>query len=1050
MKKSYLVYFALCISLMIRAQATDLVVDCQTPGWLSSKINYGDQQTIRNLKVTGYLNTDDLTFIGSLINSHSLDGRIDLYDVQIVNNDMGINSFGMTRKDSVKCLLLPQTLKTAYAILSDWVSSGRPSAILHTDTLYINWQNNSLVGYDIGGDVSHLSLGENIDSITDAILSNGYGKSFHGWQCNRTFDGVSNLQSVQFPKGMRYIGQRAFNGLKSSNFNDLEQLEFLGQNAFNGLCPDTIKVPKSLHNPFYLFAFAHKDGQHIFIEDNISTISGSGSKTSSKLIFHINNSNPPAIVDYNLSNEAYNLSTSVVYVPKGAKQAYLNSDWKNATIIELNPVEAVTLSEHQIVLNKEEQFTLSVSVTPEDADDMTIEWKSEDESVASVNVNGVVTAIKEGETRIYATSTATGIEDFCTVLVRKNVTSISLEESQISLANIGDTKQLIAVISPDDATDKSVTWKSSNEQVCSVSGTGLVTATGVGTTLVTVTTVDGGLTATCVVKVIQHVDGVTLNKSTLSLNVGESEKLQATITPSNADNKNVIWTSSDEDKLTVDQNGVINALKAGEAIIFATSVDNPEAKATCKVTVFQPVNSIALSPSSYTLNSIGQSVQLNAIILPEDASNTSVTWKSTNEQVVTVTSDGLVTAIGAGTAAIIATTVDGGLTATCSIKVVQHVNSIALDKTTLSLKVGETEQLHATVKPDNADNKSVLWSSSDENILTVDQNGVINALKAGEALIIATSIDNPEAKASCRVTVLQPVNSIALSPNSYTFNSIGQSVQLSAIIQPEDASNKSVTWMSTNEQVVTITSDGLATATGAGTAAIIATTVDGGLTATCSIKVVQHVNSVILDKTVLTIKVGDTEQLHATILPENADDKNISWSSSDETTLIVDQNGIIKALKAGDVYVYAVSADNQDAKASCRVNVIQPVTGITISQSTIKFTNIGESVQLTAMVQPEDASNKTINWNSSNMSVCAVSNGLVVATGEGTAVIIATSEDGGFMTYCTVTVDLNTGVDAIQTESSTDTPTYNIMGRRIKTMTKGRLYIRNGKKYIAR
>lgn len=671
MKRYLFLCTALWVSLWASAQATDLVVDCQTPGWLSSKINYGDQQTVKNLKVTGYINSDDLVFIGTLISSNNLDGELDLSECNIVGatSDKDNILVGLKASGSLKKYSIPKSVKKASNCL---VGIKVDSLWFDCDIKYLNQEM-------LGEMPSVLIAGNSIDSIPN--------NAFH--QYSNLRQKVEGLESVVLTGNVYYIGDRAFPYIKSINFSDLKNLRYLGRNAFSYSAPggdhqgyympDTIKVPKSLENIYYLFSFSVRNGQHIFIDNNINKVSGmswkgiggsdAASYTQASLHIHFNKSTPPSLIDYSgLSSSGNGFENSTIYVPKGAKKAYLNSNWKKATIIELNPVETVTLNEHQLTMNKEEQFSLSVTITPEDADDKTIAWTSENESVATVDENGVVTAIKDGETKIYVTSVATGIQDFCTVLVRKNVTSITLKEDQITLGNLADTKQLVATILPEDATDKSVTWSSANEQVCTVSATGLVTATGIGSTLVTVTTVDGGLTANCVVKVLQHVDGLTLNKTDLSLKVGESEKLQPTITPSNADNKKVVWTSSNDNVAKVDAEGNVTAVKAGKVTVTATSEDNSEVKATCAVTVIQPATGITLSESTYKLKAIGESIQLTATVLPDDATNKKVNWNCPNNTVCVV-SNGNVVAVGYGTAVVIATTEDGGFIATCTITV---------------------------------------------------------------------------------------------------------------------------------------------------------------------------------------------------------------------------------------------------------------------------------------------------------------------------------------------------------------------------------------------
>ena len=680
MKKLFLLFALCCYSIITNAQATDLVIDNQTPGWLSSKINYGDQQTVRNLKVTGVLNKTDLKFIGTLITSMNLDGEIDLSECNLVKSEpTGIDNqlvdLSLEEKDSIKVYRLP---KSATNVTNSTLN-------LHVDTLYFDCKMkyvNSSCFAGVNTNINCLYLGEMVDSIPD--------KAFSSYR-----EGFSKLHTVRMSRKTKYIGNRAFPYISNCNFDELKELEYLGKNAFSrptstsdlegNYSPDSIFVPKSLKDTFFLFAFAYRDGQHIFIENNIKNIDGlswqriGGSdkqaNTHASLLFHINNVTPPTISNYYFSNSDFDLSSSIVYVPKGAKAAYEKSSWSHATIIETNPVVEVSINLHEITMNIGEHLMLSATVLPLDADNKKIAWSSKDNDIITVNKNGEVTAIESGQTYIYATSVATGIKDSCYAVVRKNVSKVQLNESQIVLSNIGETKQLVATITPEDATDHTVSWSSSNESVCTVSSTGLVTAIGAGTAVITVTTVDEGHTANCVVKVLQHVNKVELNKGALSIKVGESERLQASISPNDADNTAVEWFSSDEQVATVDASGIIKALKAGEAWVKAVSNDNENAKDSCLVTVIQPVTGITLSEMNYELNSIGQSVQLKATVLPEDASNKAVTWKSSNETICIV-NNGNVVALGYGVAVVMATTVDGNFVATCVVTVKEQNNGI--------------------------------------------------------------------------------------------------------------------------------------------------------------------------------------------------------------------------------------------------------------------------------------------------------------------------------------------------------------------------------------
>lgn len=253
---------------------------------------------------------------------------------------------------------------------------------------------------------------------------------------------------------------------------------------------------------------------------------------------------------------------------------------------------------------------------------------------------------------------------------------------------------------------------------------------------------------------VVDVTDISLNKNSLTLNIGETATLTATVLPDNASDKVVKWMSSDAGVATVDAEGVVRAHSVGKAVIKAESVSNPDVVASCEVTVVQPVTGVTLDATSIQLKEVGATYQLNATVFPEEASNKSVTWSSSDKSVCTVSKNGLVTAVGSGTATVSVATVDGGKTASCKVTVTISVSSITLNAETLEMKVGKTAKLKATVLPDNATDKGVMWWTSDAGFVSVDESGVLNALYAGKAVIKAISLSNPEVFASCEVTVV--------------------------------------------------------------------------------------------------------------------------------------------------------------------------------------------------------------------------------------------------------------------------------------------------------
>ncbi len=352
-----------------------------------------------------------------------------------------------------------------------------------------------------------------------------------------------------------------------------------------------------------------------------------------------------------------------------------------------------------------------------------------------------------------------------------NVSSVQLSANEMAL-NVGETGTLTATVNPSDATDKSVTWSSSNTAVATVDANGKVTAVAAGEAVITVTTTDGNKTATCTVTVTSTtipVESITLDKTELNLVEGQTATITATVSPDNATNKVVTWRSRSTAVATVDANGNVTAVAAGTTMIIA-SADGE--MAFCDITVTAgtvAVESVSLNKSTLSLEE-GASETLTATVNPSNATDKSVTWSSSNPAVATVDANGKVTAVAAGEAEITVTTTDGAKTATCAVTVTASavaVESVSLNKTELSLIVGAEETLTATVLPENADNKAVTWSSSDESVATVDANGKVKAIAIGEAVITVTTADGGKT-ASCTVTVTknpnQPGDPIVIEP----------------------------------------------------------------------------------------------------------------------------------------------------------------------------------------------------------------------------------------------------------------------------------------------
>lgn len=269
---------------------------------------------------------------------------------------------------------------------------------------------------------------------------------------------------------------------------------------------------------------------------------------------------------------------------------------------------------------------------------------------------------------------------------------------------------------------------------------------------------------------------------------------------------------------------------------------------TCSFDVLEHATSVEM-PSDLKIG-IGESSKLSAIVQPAGKTLDKVTWKTTDFFIASVDDDGLVKGHSRGSCKIIATSVDGGHTAICDVTVVQPVESVSLSYKDVSLKVGENKQLEASVYPINADDKSIVWTSADESIAKVSEDGIVTAIAPGNTQILAVSHYNCEIKDACEVTVIQPATGMALDKTQVELLE-EESMLLRANVLPENASNKGVSWTSSDMSIAMISQDGMLYAIKPGKATIMATAIDGGFSALCRVVVMENsgIESVIADKT---------------------------------------------------------------------------------------------------------------------------------------------------------------------------------------------------------
>lgn len=600
-------------------------------------------------------------------------------------------------------------------------------------------------------------------------------------------------------------------------------------------------------------------------------------------------------------DKVYVLTGSTVEIDTNVKNLYVNAKTDNLTITSGTTVDKLSISSSSVKGSK-------------------------------ITNNGTIKELNTSQ-NITVDGNGTVSKDTGNVTYEKSVTSVSLDKATAELT-VGETLKLTATVSPSEAANKSVTWSSSDASVATVDANGNVKGVKAGTATITVTTADGGHTATCVVTVKEKpaetvpAESVTLDKKELTLTVGGTDgTLTATVKPADTTDK-LKWTVSDNsENISITENNdgsvTVKALKATEENKTVTIVATAGSVSdTCTVTVNPKtvtVTSITISGAPQESIEVDGTFDLMANVTVEPTGSTyegEIIWDQNSNptdgegDVVQITADetgkATVKALEAGTATITAKA--GDQTATCEVTVTAktvEVESVTITGTGVENKkatmtAGDTLQLSAMVLPEGATEQGVTWESSNDSFATVT-NGTVTAANVTEqktVTITAKSVSNEEKSDSITITVNPvAVTGIQLNQSSVELTGINSSTTLTATVTPNNAANKEVTWRVENtegSEVVRLsgtTGNSITvTAVGSGTATITATSkANSEVTAICEVTVTVPVTGVTIKAPEGTqggtteipaaLNVGETLQLTATVKPAEANyDKNqISW-----------------------------------------------------------------------------------------------------------------------------------------------------------------------------
>lgn len=682
-------------------------------------------------------------------------------------------------------------------------------------------------------------------------------------------------------------------------------------------------------------------------------------------------------------------------------------------------VTAITVAPSTANLGIGDFLTLSATVTPK-IEGIKLNWQSSNPSVVriinSYDLMAGIQAVSGGNAVISAINQDNVVVGYAHITVKQPVTAISLSETQAAVDMAMKKIQLRATIAPESATDSTVVWRSTDPTKASVDQNGLVTLLRPGTVTIVATSRDNPkVYADCNLTILIPTSSIELLERTKLMYTGGTDQLKYNLFPEDASNKRVVWTSTNPSVVTVDSVGKLSAKAVGTSVILLKSEDGG-LSTFCTIEVKQSATDIKFDKTVLNLM-VGKFDYLKATLSPADCTDTDIEWSTSDANVAKVDVNGRVTAFSAGTAFITAKTRNGFLTI-CRVNVTQPVTGVKASLSAKSIYKGERFELQANVEPSTATNQNVTWTSSNPSVASVSTRGEVLGNMGGVTIITCTTQDGNYVDA-CVVTVNELVTNVTLNHNSYILGQ-GNVFKLDATVSTQTATNKKVSWRSTNPGVAIVDQAGRVTGTGLGYATIVATATDGsGVEAYCEVRVVTLVSSITINKSSLSLYEGSRETLVATIVPSNATFNTPLWTSSNPAVAMVDGSGAVTALKAGSAIITADAQDGSGRKAICyvTVNARVPATGVTLQDTAITMVETEKKSVRIALI-PSTSSDE-VQWSSNNSSVASVdkNTGIITAKDSGSAMVTVMTDSGKKATIAVTVIGLN--VKSMVTEQYT-------------------------------
>jgi uncharacterized protein YjdB len=568
---------------------------------------------------------------------------------------------------------------------------------------------------------------------------------------------------------------------------------------------------------------------------------------------------------------------------------------------------AVTPAADSVIVGFTKQ--LKATLTPTYPTNNAISWASSDPAIATVNASGLVTGVAPGIATITVTTQDGGktAQSSIKVTPTVGVTSVTLDPA-IAIG-LGISKNLTATVLPADATNKKVSWASSDTTVARINASGLVTGLKLGTTTITVTTEDGAKTATSLLTVGTVVIANNCGGPTIGHFIADSPQsgYQWSISTPTAIDLTGVSSPAPADAYRSQRNG-------GQPLVYSYGNLVPNSLYVVRLHFAEITTSITAGKRKFNVTgtSVGDTLLKNFDIIAQAGGR----YKGiVREFSVRSNASGVLNVVfrpiaNFDYAAVNA--IEVGLT---------PLTSVAVNPSTASVGVGDTTRLSAAILPANATNQKVVWSSSNTSVVSVDGTGLVRGVSPGTATITVTTNESQKTASSTVTAANIAVSGVTVTSTASV--GVNNSTTLVAAVQPANATNKTLTWSTSDAGIVSVSQSGVLTGLSPGTATVMVTTQDGAKTAG-SVVTVSNVliTSVTLSKSAATVGVGDTTSIKATIAPLNASNKTVVWSSSNPSIATVNATGIVTAVAVGNATINATAQDAGGVSSGSAVTVV--------------------------------------------------------------------------------------------------------------------------------